>query len=390
MVPVRVLHFTIGGPEFTGIASFLYQYYKKIDQKKVQFDFVFARENSMSLVKDDEVFASSNFIELHTGHRPNKINYWELISGIENVLKHGEYDVFHINTYRVGITMACIAAAKKSGTRTIISHSHNVRLFIKGESKKRRIVNLIKSICAIYIRKNSDYLFACSKAAGKALFGKKGVCQSNFKVIKNAIDGDSYVFNEQTRKDIRNKYDIEPSKMLMLQIGRLCLQKNQKFGIDVAYNVLEAKRDAEMWFIGSGPDQKDLEEYAKSLNIFSKIRFLGQRNDVNQILQGADVLIFPSHNEGLGIVAIEAQASGLPVYASTEIPEETRITDLISYLPLTDGPEKWAEYIINDIPKHKRRDTRSEISDSGYDITSAAKWMEEFYVRCSQKGSSNG
>lgn len=70
--------------------------------------------------------------------------------------------------------------------------------------------------------------------------------------------------------------------------------------------------------------------------------FLGNRKDMNRIYQAMDVFVFPSLFEGLGIVAIEAQAAGVPIVCSEGLPPETDITPIYRKLLLSDGAEKWA------------------------------------------------
>lgn len=381
MRTVNVLHFSIGGSTFTGIASFLQQYYKHMDRNAVHFDFIFAGKNSMQLVSDDPIFADSSFIELHAVSDDLKqYDYSKIKRGIEEVLQGGNYDIFHINAHRVGVTLTCIAAGKKCGIKTIISHSHGVR-----RKRQRQIIEMAKAISAAYIRNTCDFLFACSEPAGKALFGSKGIKMSKFNVIKNAIDTNAFSYNELIRKKIRNKELVNDDTIILGQIGRLTSTKNQLFSLEILSELMKRNIRAELWLIGSGEDQEELEHRALELNICQQMHFFGLRTDVAQLMQGMDAILFPSLYEGLGIVAIESQAAGLPTYASTQIPLETKITDLISYLPLSDGPERWADYIINDISNHKRKDTHDDIIKSGFEISNAAKWLEEFYINCTKE-----
>ena len=380
MDQIRVLHFTIGGPEFTGIASFLNQYYRYMDKDRVHCDFVFARQNSMKLVADNAWFAGSKFIELSACGRGNRVSLLKLKKGLSEVLSEGGYDVLHINTHRVGVTVCCVSVAKKLGIKTVISHSHNVRLVSGAKQRKRILADAAKSVCAVYIRKHCDHLFACSNRAGEALFGKKGVRDGKFRVIKNAIDSEGYVFDAAEREKIRGAEGAMPDTLVLGQVGRLSLQKNQIFSLQMFAEFIKKKPNSELWLVGDGKDLGKLKDTAKELSISDKVRFLGQRNDVKQLMSGMDIFLFPSVYEGLGIVAIEAQAAGLPVYASDAVPQETKITDLISYQSLSDGAEAWADHIYRDHVNHERRNTREEIRKSGYDIVQASKDLEEFYV----------
>ena len=109
--------------------------------------------------------------------------------------------------------------------------------------------------------------------------------------------------------------------------------------------------------------------------------FTGFRKDVNKIMQALDVLILPSFREGLPIVTIEAQAAGLPVITSDVVTKEAKVTDMFWQLPLDAGAEKWADTILHLCKDYKRRDTKAEIINAGYDIKESVTLLEDIYKK---------
>ena len=94
-----------------------------------------------------------------------------------------------------------------------------------------------------------------------------------------------------------------------------------------------------------------------------------------------DMFLFPSIFEGLGIVAIEAQASGLPILSSDTVPRETNLTPLIQYLPLNDK-ERWVTSIfkiVEDKKSCKRQSYVEDIREKGYDIKDVSERLVKFY-----------
>lgn len=116
-------------------------------------------------------------------------------------------------------------------------------------------------------------------------------------------------------------------------------------------------------------------------NCSSYVKLFGERHNINEIMQAFDIFLFTSLKEGLGIVAIEAQAAGLPVLASDNIPQETNITKNIKYLNLDEGVEKWSAAIRQTINDFQRTDVYDIIVESGYDIGQSAKELENFYIK---------
>ena len=101
-------------------------------------------------------------------------------------------------------------------------------------------------------------------------------------------------------------------------------------------------------------------------------------------MQTMDIFVFPSLYEGLPVTMVEAQAAGLPCLISDKVPPECILTDgLVDILPLSAGPETWAEKIL---PKREvpRTDRRAEIAAHGFDITTDAVKLQEFYLEAAE------
>ena len=124
----------------------------------------------------------------------------------------------------------------------------------------------------------------------------------------------------------------------------------------------------------------EAKQKVKELNLEEYVSFLGIRNDVPEIMQAMDCFILPSRFEGLPLVGIEAQTSGLWCYFSDVITNEIRITDLTNFISLNNSPEIWAKKIIKN-KNYKRRDVSKEIIKAGYDIDAEIKKVQNFYER---------
>jgi glycosyltransferase involved in cell wall biosynthesis len=94
----------------------------------------------------------------------------------------------------------------------------------------------------------------------------------------------------------------------------------ERKGIDVLLRALSSLSDEEpvprVWIVGDGPERPRLERLAARLGVDDRVRFLGRRDDVADLLTACDVYVQPSRHEGLGVAALEAMAAGRPVVAS--------------------------------------------------------------------------
>ena len=122
--------------------------------------------------------------------------------------------------------------------------------------------------------------------------------------------------------------------------------------------------------------------------ITNNIIFAGLRSDVNCVLQRIDVFVMPSLYEGLPVSLIEAQTAGLPCVISDNIPDDCKITDLVTSLSFEEKAEVWAQHILDRASK-SRRDYSTDVKNSGFDIKETAKWLEDFYIEHSGEKENN-
>ena len=199
----------------------------------------------------------------------------------------------------------------------------------------------------------------------------------------NAIDTKKYQFDDNKRKKIRKKLDLE-DKLVITNIGRLHFQKNQEFVIKIFNEILKENKESILLLIGDGPDRKKLTDLVKIFKIEKKVKFLGIRKDVNDVMQAADVLLFPSLFEGLPLVMIEAQAADLLIYASkNKIDEKVIINkDRVNLISLEESDKYWASQIINKSKeRYKRKSNNKLLANSNFDIKTEARKIQTFFEK---------
>ena len=170
---------------------------------------------------------------------------------------------------------------------------------------------------------------------------EEGIFPERVVIIRNGIQP-SPVPGSQDRDRIRQspELDLEPGKLLILNVGRLREQKGQAYLLEAVPLVLERHPGMVFAIAGDGPLRNDLEKQARQLGIWDAVRFLGNREDIPQLLAAADVFVLPSLSEGLPIALLEAMQAGLPsVVTHLEGIEEVIIdqeTGLV--VPAADSP----------------------------------------------------
>jgi len=386
--PKRVLVITEGGLQFGGISSFLYTFYRFMDQEKVQMDFLFTITNSMGMHLKEPLFQNTRFYESQTLKLDggNSVgNYLRSFSAVSAFLKEHPYDTVHINTGSELGAALWTSAARFRGVKTRLVHSHNALQREKTHlTPKRCLYTAASAVCRSINRSMGTRLLSCSVFAGEFMFGKAAVRKKEVQVVRNAIDTELFAYSAEQRKQLRQELHIAEDTLVFCHVGVFARQKNHSFLLDVFREIHRRNPNTVLWLIGDaklGPYKPEAIEKTEKYGLRDCVRFLGEHSDVNELMQAADALVFPSVYEGLGIVAIEAQAAGLPVFASTGVPEEAAITDLMRFLPLEDGADAWAEWILREMAQRPaRRNTASEIAAQGYDARTEAKELERLYL----------
>ncbi len=260
--------------------------------------------------------------------------------------------------------------AKRKGVRYRISHSHSVVY------SHKRLNSIRNRILCVSIEKQATHYFACSEEAGKHLFPHTS--PDNIYILHNAIDLNRFAFSDEKRQEIRNKLGIM-NCVVIGHVGRFYPIKNQKYLVDIMAELNKISPEYVLVLVGDGEQRNEVEQYAKDKGIYHKILFLGKRTDVHDLLQGFDIFVMPSLNEGIPVVAVEAQASGLPCLLSDSIPWRIRNSDLVSYETLSVNCFKWVEQIEKIAQKKERRSRTEELRAAGYDIHVESKKLEQFY-----------
>ena len=169
-------------------------------------------------------------------------------------------------------------------------------------------------------------------------------------------------------------------KLVVGHIGRFSLQKNHEFLIDIFHQISKYKKDAILLLVGVGELQDNIKKKVNELGLSDKVQFLGIRSDINELLNAFDIFILPSFFEGLPVVGVEAQATGLTVYTSDLITKDLPINNLVKYYSLNDSAETWAKNILENHKKVNRENTTELIKQSGFEVKSAAEKMEKIYL----------
>lgn len=287
------------------------------------------------------------------------------------VMRKEKFDILHIATTEWAFVAGIIGLA--AGCKHRINHSHMAE-YPRGMVKKG-IFHVKTWLSRVF----TNTYWACGTDAAKVLFGKRLVESGEVTIFHNAIDIEKYEFNRDTRQALRSELGLSPDAFVIGNVGRFSAQKNHMFLIDIFEKICQIYENSCLVLVGEGSLKDEVVDKVRAMGLESRVRFLGARNDVNRLYQMMDLLLMPSLMEGLPLVGIEAQISGLKILFSSVVTKEVNFTGNCEYEPLSSPPEVWAQHACG-----MRNPQRKTYYDEHYDIARQAICMEEAYIRIAQ------
>lgn len=181
---------------------------------------------------------------------------------------------------------------------------------------------------------------------------------------------------------MRLDLDIAPEQKAICHIGRFSDEKNHEFLLKAFAKCTSGEFDGRLFLIGRGPLRNDMEQLAVDLKIRDKVVFLGVRSDIPDLLMAMDLFVFPSKWEGLGIAAIEAQASGLPCILSPALPDMAVCSPYAYKMDSLTSTTAWAERMVDEPIRTDmdRIDGVNYVRESGFDIKRTVDSLTSLYL----------
>ena len=312
---------------------------------KIEMDVIFAYENCIDFEvgccfgfeNDAGEKLISNDIPCHIF--PNKKRPFSYMSAIKELVKKEEYDAVYIHGNSAMMFLEAIPA-KIAGSK-VITHCHNTK------SDFPFVHYVMKPIFNMFV----DKKIGCS-----VLTSQWAYCGKNIITIPNGIEIDKFSFNEENRKKVRESLGWEDKKIIG-HIGRFNKQKNHFKLIGIFDEIHKLDENMRLLLIGDGELHDDIKAEIEARKLEKYTRIIGFTDRPQDYMQAMDVMIMPSLFEGLCLVAVEAQANGLPVLIDSFFSPETSITEQATKIDLSLSDLEWARYGIQLIEKGRKNVT---------------------------------
>lgn len=326
---MKVAHI-VGKLKKAGVESVVFEYLRHMNLEGVEVHVLYDAD-STALPPADLVSSGIKFIEI-----PPYQKLPSYISAIIKLCRNNKYDLVH--SHMNALSVFPLFAAKLGKVPVRICHNHTTS---SGLEKKRDLAKrILRPLCPVF----ATDLAACSELAGRWMYGDKVFESGKVTVFNNAIDIDRFRFSGSERERVRSELGIGDS-LLIGHVGRFAQTKNHTFLIDIFSELKKIRPDAKLILIGEGETLDETTEKVKKLDLEDSVIFKGIVQDTEKYYFAMDAFLLPSLYEGLPVVALEAEASGLPCFISDSVTCECDVTGKVTFLPTNQKPEHWAERI---------------------------------------------
>ena len=353
-----------------GIERFVFNIYNNKARGDISFDFVLAKYTESFYSRQIEAKGENAYYLGVSGTLYSRIRSYIRFFLL---VREKKYSVVHIQGFTFNNSIHSFLA-RLAGVKHIIMHSHNDmdRLI----DNKHKLFFFIARI--IMLKSATDY-WCCSEVAGRWAFGDKYYNSNKVKIIENGLYYRDYLFDITQRKEKRRILNYQEDNFVIGHIGRFHKQKNHIFIIEMFEKIYKKNNKVRLLLVGEGELKEKIKGIVNEKKLNNVVYFHDATNNVRELYSAMDLFFLPSNDEGLGIVAVEAQLSGLPVVCSNAVPKEVAISNNIDFLDFKDE-NLWIEYILKRVGQNRKKiKSLAAFWEKGYDINSVAEKVFHMY-----------
>lgn len=293
---MKILYF-IDAPRPGGATSQLYTLLKNLDKK--EFTPLVAFGDFPELAPWVEDLKKLNISTLRTNLQ--SFNNFSAIKEFQRLFKSARPDIIHLHLCHSGSLRAAFLATRFSKAKVVVTEHDPFSL----SPIKKRVKHLTL--------KFTDHTIAISESNRNFLTETYGIKGSKISRIYNGIDLTPYQKKQVSRNAVLG---LDSQDFVITTVAELHKRKGLKYLIQAFREISQEDKNSKLVIVGTGPERGELEKLVKKLELENKVKFLGFRKDVPDILQASDLFVLPSIREAFGLAVLEAMASKVPVIAS--------------------------------------------------------------------------
>lgn len=375
--PVRLFQI-VENLDDRAVESWLFRVFRQATVAYPDFDWTFFCVLPKPGEFDDAVRAAGGKVIHSQCEIGNKISF---MTSLRRVMRQGHYDVLH--THHDIMSAVYLAASAGLPFRKRIVHLHNTSMSLPTPNRVK--TDLVREPMRQVCLRMADQIVGISTEALESLIGKRKPEVGRYSVVHYAVDTARFREARVNPNGFRESLGFASTAKILLFVGRLVKYKNPRLVLEILEQMSRADSEVVAVFAGIGDQQTEIRNIVNEKSLQNRVRLLGFRRDVPELMLSSDVLIWPSvevPKEGLGLGIIEAQAAGLPILMSLSVPTEAIVVpELIDALPLSAGPKVWASTALSILnrPRPSRSQSLAQVEASSFSLTKGVANLMRLY-----------
>jgi len=375
--PIRLLH-VVENLGHQAVENWLFRVFFAASHDYPDFRWTFFCVLGRSGMRDDEARSLGAEV-IHSQYE--LADKRRFLLGLREVMKRGQYDILHC--HHDIMSAAYLAASAGLPFRKRIVHLHNTSLGLPTPSRLK--ADLAREPMRQVCLRMADQIVGISKDALESLLRNREQDPLRHQVVHYAVDTARFAVARPDRAEFRRALGLDPATRILLFVGRLVEYKKPCFVVEMLEHLAGAGENVAVLFAGTGDQEERLREKAREKGLEHRVRLLGFRDDVPELMLASDLLVWPSleePKEGLGLGIVEAQAAGLPILMSRSVPAEAVVVaELVRVLPLSSGAQTWANAALAHMnrPRPGFKESLSRVESSSFSMAQGVANLMALY-----------
>ena len=370
----------VGSMGVGGIQNQVMHLLRCADKTKFQIDFTTTEEHPFYHDEIESLGGRCIYIPGTEGR-----HFVRYCRALYRIIKDGKYDIVH--SHELFHSGMVLLIARLAGVKHRFVHAHNWMEGDDPKAKKSLVRRAYNHVMQRLIQWNATDYIACSSFAGRFLYGEEITHRPNYHLVFNSVDTSRFI---ERYEQVESGEFCDDGWANVIQVGRFTPVKNQLFSAEIARELKRRGRRIRILCAGNVGGEYDEKVKARiaEFEIEDEMRLLGVRKDIDIIMRKSSAFLLPSLYEGMPLVLIEAQASGLPcVTADTYSREVDFGIGTVDWLDLEDGVGVWADAVEKAVLKGRARkqDVVDAIEKGGFDSRIFAEKISRLYEESMKK-----
>jgi glycosyltransferase involved in cell wall biosynthesis len=300
------------------------------------------------------------------------------MAALRRLLVSGHYDVVHFHLpYAAALGQLVVASLPRTARPGVVYTEHT------GSWDRAHFANRVLLRASMG---RGEQLVTVSQASYDTL---PASLRKRATVVVHGVDltqSDSLIARRaELRALVRSELAVEADELLFLTVANLRPEKSYDVLLQAAKAIADQDLPIRIAAVGRGPLRDVLHARHSELDLKDRFRFLGQRDDVLQLMAGSDAFVLASRHEGIPVALMEASSLGLPIVASRVGGIPQILEDEVDALLVPPGePALLAQAmkrLASDVELRGRLGSRAKLRSSIFDITEANRAVGEIYLQ---------